>query len=291
MMQLELLIWTPVLSFLAQLGLNDQDLPSTLWETVTPGKVLQGILAVALAYGLLAAIDQSHNWIVTHIPSRFRQITRQSVPLAKATTLFCTGVFILNLFIKLSPNNILALTGTLAVALGFAFKDYVSSIIAGVVALFETPYRMGDRIQIGDHYGEVINYGLRGIKLRTLEDNIVTVPHNRIWSDSVSNANDGSLEAQVVTDFYFGHAVDVDLIIQILYRAAYSSKYTQLKRPVEVRLEEKPWGTHFKLKCYPIDIQYETAYKTDLIRRAKQSFSRYYLAYPVVPPQTTDGPF
>jgi small-conductance mechanosensitive channel len=275
-------------SLFAQFGLDQldaQEIPSQLLENITLGKVFQAILAVGIAYSLLVGIDRSHNWIVTHVPSRFRQLLRQSVPLSKAVILFFTIIFVLDLFVKLSPNNILALTGTLAVALGFAFKDYVSSIIAGIVALFETPYRMGDRVKIGDHYGEVINYGLRGIQLRTLEDNVVTIPHNSIWSEPISNANNGALEAQVITNFYFGHNVDVDLIMRILYRAAYTSKYTQLKLPVMVRLDEKPWGTHFKLKCYPIDIQDETAYKTDLIRRAKQSFSRHQVPYPAFPPQ------
>ncbi|NJK64009.1 MAG: mechanosensitive ion channel family protein [Synechococcaceae cyanobacterium SM2_3_1] len=270
-------------SLFAQLGLDGldaQELPSQLLENITLAKIVQAVLAVGIAYGLLVGIDRSHNWVVAHVPSRFRQLFRQSVPLAKAMILFFTVIFVVDLFVRLSPNNILALTGTLAVALGFAFKDYVSSIIAGIVALFETPYRMGDRVKIGDHYGEVINYGLRGIQLRTLEDNVVTIPHNSIWSEPISNANNGALEAQVIANFYFGHDVDVDLIMQILYRAAYTSKYTQLKLPVMVRLDEKPWGTHFKLKCYPIDIQDETAYKTDLIRRAKQSFSSHQVPYP-----------
>ncbi len=78
----------------------------------------------------------------------------------------------------MSANNLLALTGTISVALGFAFKDYASSLIAGFVALFEVPYRVGDRIQIGEHYGELISFGLRGIRLRSPSDNIVTIPHN-----------------------------------------------------------------------------------------------------------------
>ena len=96
----------------------------------------------------------------------------------------------------------LAVTGTIALTLGFAFKDYASSVIAGIFALFETPYRVGDRVQIGEHYGEVVNYRLRFIRLRTPDDNIVTIPHNKAWTDAISNANDGALEAQVVTDFY-----------------------------------------------------------------------------------------
>ncbi len=272
-------------SILAQLGLDSEDLPAEIWEGITPGKIVKGILAIALAYGLFRGIDYGHNWAVENVPSQFRQLLRQSIPLTKAVILVAITFYVINLFIKLSPNNILALTGTLAVALGFAFKDYVSSIIAGVVALFETPYRMGDRIQIGEHYGEVIDFGLRGIRLQTLDDNVVTIPHSQIWTKAVVNSNNGALEAQVVTDFYFGHTVDVEVVTRILYQAAYTSKYTQLNLPVMVRLELKSWGIHFKLKCYPIDIQDETAHETDLIRRAQQAFATHQLPYPVVATQ------
>ena len=55
-----------------------------------------------------------------------------------------TIITLVNLFLNLSRENVLAVTGTVAVALGFAFKDYASSIIAGIVGLFEAPYRVGE---------------------------------------------------------------------------------------------------------------------------------------------------
>jgi small-conductance mechanosensitive channel len=186
------------------------------------------------------------------------------------------------LFINLSGNNILAVTGTVAVALGFAFKDYVSSVIAGLIALFETPYQVGDRIQISGYYGEVVSYGLRGVRILTPNDDVVTIPHNTIWTSPVSNANKGKLEAQVITDFYFAHHVDAQWVTHILYRVAYTSKYTRLKLPIRVIVEEKPWATHFRLKCYPMDARDEFLFKTDLLLRAKQVFAKHQIPYPSV---------
>ncbi len=180
----------------------------------------------------------------------------------------------------MSANNLLALTGTISVALGFAFKDYASSLIAGFVALFEVPYRVGDRIQIGEHYGEVISFGLRGIRLRTPSDNIVTIPHNKIWTEPISNSNDGALEAQVMVDFYFAQDVDLDLVMKILYEAAYTSQYTQLKLPIVVTIDETPWATHLMLKAYPMDARDENIYKTDLLKRSKQALIHYGIKYP-----------
>lgn len=246
-------------------------------------KVMMAIITIGLAYGALFVIDSLSDWISERVPRRFRLLAKQSMPFWRGIVLIMAIFYISNLFLNLSTQNVLALTGTIAVALGFAFKDYVTSIIAGVVALYEAPYRVGDRIRIGDTYGEVVEYGLRSIRVQTPDDNQVTIPHSKIWTESISSANSGALEAQVVTDFYFTHDVDVLLVRRILYQTAYTSKYTQLKLPVLVVMSEKPWGSHFKLKSYPMDARDEFIYQTDLTLRAKLCFARYHLSYPALP--------
>ncbi|MEM1310274.1 MAG: mechanosensitive ion channel family protein [Cyanobacteria bacterium P01_H01_bin.153] len=245
--------------------------------------ILQAAITLAIAYGLLVAIQSFTTGISEKVPRRFRLIIKQSVPFLKALVLIVGMVRLLQLFVNLSGSNLLALTGTIAVALGFAFKDYVSSIIAGIVTLFEGSFRMGDRVRIGDYYGEVVNYGLREVRLQTPSDDTVTIPHNTAWTTPIANANSGKLEAQVITDFYVAHDADIELVSQLLYQAAYSSRYTQLKLPVVVIIEEKPWATHLKLKAYPMDARDEFVYKTDLALRVKQACAQHHIPYPRMP--------
>ncbi|ASC70962.1 putative Small Conductance Mechanosensitive Ion Channel protein [Halomicronema hongdechloris C2206] len=267
----------------AQAG--DPETLQTLVDDFTAHNLFKALVAIAIAWLLVWGIQHATNWISERVPRRYRLLTKQSLPFLKGLILLTVIAYLVNLFVNLSQQNLLALTGTMAVALGFAFKDYVTSVIAGTVALFEAPYRVGDRVTIGDHYGEVVSYGLRGIRLQTFDDNTVTIPHSKTWTEAISNANSGHLEAQVATDFYFDHHVDMETVLQILYEAAYSSRYTQLKLPVTVVVEEKPWGTHFRLKAYPMDARDEPAYRTDLIRRAKQAFAQEKLPYPHLPVQ------
>lgn len=254
-----------------------------LFKDVGVQAVLQAIVAILIAYGLLLAIQSVTTAVSEKVPRRFRLIIKQSVPFLKSLVLIFTIVHLVRLFINLSDSNLLALTGTIVVALGFAFKDYVSSVIAGVVTLFEGPFRMGDRVRIRDHYGEVVGYGLRELRLRTPDDNTVTIPHNVTWTDPISNANSGNLEAQVVTDFYVAHHANTEVVVDILYQAAYSSRYTQLKLPVIVIITEKPWATQLKLKAYPMDARDEFVYQTDLVIRVKQACARLQVPYPQIP--------
>lgn len=259
---------------------------SELLSEITTSKVIQAVIIIAVAYLGMFAIDKLIHWLAEEVPLRFRLTVKQSLPFLRAFLLGLASILLIQLFLKLSSNNVLALTGTIAVALGFAFKDYISSVIAGIIGLFERPYQLGDRVKIGDEYGEIVDYGLRGIRLQTPDDNIVSIPHNKIWTEAISNSNKGDVEAQVVADFYFEHTVDVEIVMKILYRVAYTSKYTQLMLPILVIMDEKPWVTNFKLKCYPIDARDEFIYKTDLIKRAKQVFAKEGISYPMLSPQS-----
>lgn len=253
--------------------LNSPGLSDNLLDDFTIQKLLLTVLVIGLAVGLLGGLEWLINWASERTPRRFRLLIKQSLPFWKALILFGSSGYVLNLFLNFSPNNILALTGTVAVALGFAFKDYVSSVIAGILALFETPYRVGDRIRIGGHYGEVVSYGLRGIKLQTPNDDTVTVPHNLLWTEAVVNSNDGALEAQVAVDFCFGHRVEAEAVRRILTHAAYTSPYTQLNRPIAVAITPEIWGFGFKLRAYPMDARDEFRYRTDLILRVKAALA------------------
>lgn len=175
----------------AQAASDTADKTKELLAKITGAKILQALVILVVAYLVIKAVD----WLVIALSERVARYNRlrikQFQPFTRTLVMTVTVIMLMNLFLNLSRENVLAITGTIAVALGFAFKDYASSIIAGIVGLFESPYRVGDRIAIADEYGEVISYGLRGIRLRTPGDNIVTVPHSHMWTNTVSNANIG----------------------------------------------------------------------------------------------------
>jgi len=274
--------FSPQIWLLAQDVLPSEENLDKLFKEVSLQVIVQAVLTIAIAYGVLIAIQSVTTVISEKVPRRFRLLIKQSVPFLKALLLIVAIANLLHLFVNLTGANLIALTGTIAVALGFAFKDYISSIVAGIVTLFEGPFRMGDRVRIGDYYGEIVDYGLREVRLRTPSDDTVSIPHNTFWTEPIANANSGQLEAQIVTDFYIAHDADVEWVTQLLYQAAYSSRYTQLKLPVVVIVLEKPWATHLQLKAYPMDARDEFVYKTDLVMRVKQACVRHQIAYPQV---------
>jgi small-conductance mechanosensitive channel len=83
--------------------------------------------------------------------------------------------------------------GVLGVAIGFAAKDTLSNLIAGVLLIVDRPFEIGDRIEIWSApkgsatWGDVIDIGLRATKIRTTDNIVIVIPNNDIMTRDIVN--------------------------------------------------------------------------------------------------------
>jgi len=245
------------------------------------------VTIIVIAWLIVVSSRWLLRWLADRLPARFRLHILPTVPVIRLVVITIVLLRLFPLVINITPGNVIAILSALGVALGFAFKDYVSSLIAGIVAIYERPYRTGDWVKIGDDYGEVKSVGVRALTLVTPDDTTVTIPHSKIWDNNIANANDGLREHQCIAHFYLQPAHDAVLIRRKLWDIAMTSPYTQLKRPVVVIVQEKPWGTHYQLKAYPIDGRDEFQYITDLTIRGKVIFAALGVEPAAVTPTIT----
>ena len=212
-------------------------------------------------------------WIVPFLaergPSKLRLYLLAVVPIVRLLLLLVAIVWIVPIVFNITFQNFLVIAGAASVAIGFAFKDYVSSLIAGVVAIVERPYRPGDWVKIGDDYGEVRTVGMRALRVLTPDANVITVPHSKLWTDNISNSNDGAHTLMCVADFFLLPRHDAAAIRSVLQDVALTSAYLDYGHPVIVVLIEKPWGTHYRLRAYPFDMRDQFAFISDLTVRGK----------------------
>ena len=103
---------------------------------ITTWKISQGLIVLAISYITITVVDKLVIWVSEKVAKEYRLQVKQFLPFFRMMVLTITIIFLMNLFLNLSRENLVAVTGTVAVALGFAFKDYASSIIAGIIGLF-----------------------------------------------------------------------------------------------------------------------------------------------------------
>lgn len=238
-------------------------------RTLIAVDVFQLALIVIGTWLLIILSSRSLAWLAKRLAGRFRFYTLSAIPILRLLIILAGLILFITSVIEPTVENLTILLGLLGFGLGFVFKDYVSSLLAGIVTLYEAPYRPGDWIEINGAYGEVRTINMRNAEIVTPDDTVVFIPHLKIWDQLIFNANDGSQDLQCAADFYLHPSHDAAQIKQVLHDVALTSSFVQIEKPINVIVQEKPWGTHYRLKAYPVEPLQQFHFITDLTIRGK----------------------
>jgi small conductance mechanosensitive channel len=159
---------------------------ANLLAGLNAGILLDLLLVLVAAVGLILVVQKALPWLANRLRGRRRHWLLAMVPLLRLLIIVGAFLWTVPMVIEPSLQNMVAVLGSLGLALGFALKDYASSLVAGVVAVGETPYRNGDWVEIDGIYGEVVHVGTRSLQLVTPDDNLVTIPHLKLWNGAPS---------------------------------------------------------------------------------------------------------
>lgn len=85
----------------------------------------------------------------------------------------------------ISPGDLISGLGIGSVAIGFAFKDILQNMLAGVLILLRQPFEVGDQIVSGGHEGTVEKIETRATLIKTYDGRRVVIPNSDIYTDSV----------------------------------------------------------------------------------------------------------
>ncbi|WP_256943872.1 mechanosensitive ion channel family protein, partial [Halobacterium hubeiense] len=129
----------------------------------------------------------------------------------------------------------IAAAATLAV--GFAMQDVIQNFVAGVFIYTDEPFRVDDWIEWDDNAGVVEDISLRVTRVRTFDNELLTVPN--------SNLTDGVIKNPVAKDklrqqflFGIGYDDDIDEATEIIVEEAEAHENILDDPGVTVRLTE-----------------------------------------------------
>lgn len=74
-------------------------------------------------------------------------------------------------------------------ALALAAQDMVKSIISGFTILTDKPFIIGDWIEVGQYSGTVVDITFRSVRIKAINNTVITIPNSIITSDYVVNWN------------------------------------------------------------------------------------------------------
>ena len=176
------------------------ELIRTTGERVEAGfwaSVNELLLKIPEIIGFVLAIIAA--WVLGRLLARtiFRRLDRRGRPdlgrllgaVATGTTMLAVGLLALVLlFPGINPTSILSLLGFGSIALGFAFRDILQNLVAGIILLIREPYRTGDEIIVGDgeYEGVVEEVEMRATHIRTIDRRLVVIPNTMIFTNAIT---------------------------------------------------------------------------------------------------------
>ena len=86
---------------------------------------------------------------------------------------------------SVTPADLFAGLGIGSVAIGFAFKDILQNMLAGILILLRQPFEVGDQIVSGGHEGTVERIETRATLIKTYDGRRVVIPNSDIYTDAV----------------------------------------------------------------------------------------------------------
>ncbi len=93
-------------------------------------------------------------------------------------------------------------------AIGFALQDVIKNFVSGVFIFTDKPFRIGDWIEWDGNAGVVEDISMRVTRVRTFDNELLTVPNSQLTDDVVKNP---VAKEQLRLKFVFGIGYDDDI--------------------------------------------------------------------------------
>ena len=197
--------------------LGSLELPHNLQAVI--GRIL-AVANLTLTLYLIAQLSLALLGRLTARNEASQRVGSQVMTMARVTLAIVFGALLLdNLGIHLTALVTTLGIGSLAVAL--ALQDTLGNFFAGLYLQADRPVRVGDyvRVDTGDE-GTVMHIGWRSTRLRTITNNTVVLPNERLSKAVVTNYSLPDPEVAVDVHVTVAYDSDLDRVERLLAEAA-----------------------------------------------------------------------
>ena len=134
--------------------------------------------------------------------------------------------------VGLDIGALLATAGVAGLAIGFGAQTLVKDVIGGIFLLFDDIIHVGDLVNVGGTVGTVEEIGVRLVKVRAFDGELVMIPAGEIRTFG----NKSMDWARVVVPVGLSYGQDVDAILPVMEEVA--QQWAEEHR--DILLEESP---------------------------------------------------
>ncbi|MDZ5810296.1 mechanosensitive ion channel family protein [Halorubrum sp. AD140] len=136
------------------------------------------------------------------------------------------GVLLLGLYAALTLSGFgesINITGpflaAVTLAVGFAARDVVNNLVSGVFIIADPRFKIGDWIEWNDTTGVIDDITFRTTRVRTFDNEIVSVPNSELATSAVTNSVEEN-RLRITSEFWISYDDEVTAATTILREEA-----------------------------------------------------------------------
>lgn len=188
--------------------------------------------------------------------------------------------FMLVMIFPLLPSSDTEIFKGVSVFIGIVFSlgssSIIANIVAGMVITYMRPFKIGDRIKIGELTGDVIEKSPFVTRIKTHKNEIITVPNSNILSSSVVNYSFSASENGLIiyTTVTIGYDVPWRQVHALLLRAASRTQHIlEQPKPFVLQTSLDDFYVSYQLCAYTREAALQATIYSELHQNIQDCFN------------------
>ncbi|MDR1389969.1 MAG: mechanosensitive ion channel family protein [Treponema sp.] len=163
------------------------------------------------------------------------------------------------------------------VILSLGSSSAIGNLVAGIVLTYMRPFKTGDRIQIQNITGFVVEKSPINIKLRTHKNEYVSFPNMMVLSSSVTNyhtSTEDNKEGLVLyADITFSYGTPWQTIHKLLVEAGRkTTRVLKTPEPFVLQTSLDDFYAHYQINVYVNEVEYVPEIYSELFENIQTTF-------------------
>jgi small-conductance mechanosensitive channel len=141
----------------------------------------------------------------------------------------------------------------LGVLFSFGSSSAISNMVAGLVITYMRPFKIGDRVKVGEITGDVVEKNLLITRIRTIKNEDITVPNSTILGGAVINYTTSSKNLGLIlhTSITIGYDARWSIIHGLMIDAALATEGIMAEpKPFILQTDLNDFNVTYQVNAY-----------------------------------------
>lgn len=149
-------------------------------------------------------------------------------------------------------------------------KAFIGGVAFRIMAAFNPPFQVGDRVTLSGQSGRVTDLGVFHVRLITPGLDLVSIPTNSLWGETLVSTNAGDQASLCELPFHLATTVSrrqrkaaEDQLLEIIQH----STYFDFSEPVQILVEQTESAIRLTAKAFVANTYNEFPFKSEVTDR------------------------